>query len=208
MAPQKKINETKQNIIQWNCGGIKPNYEEIKCIMTNYNPNIICLQETLLNETDNITFKGYNTYNQTNRSARDNWQTGSTSIIIKNQIPHAVRPPQTNLQAIALKVSLHQTITICTIYISPKHKLNKTEIENLMEPLPTPIILMGDFNAHSKMWGYNDINLTGKILESILESPELCILDDKTHSYLHPGAWTISAIDLTLCSPLIFMDFH
>ena len=73
----------KQSIIQWNCRGIKQNYEEIKCI-TNYNPNIICLQETLLNETDNITFKGYNTYNQTNRSARDNQSTGGTSIIIKN----------------------------------------------------------------------------------------------------------------------------
>ena len=124
MAPQEKINETKQNIIQWNCWGIKPNYEEIKCIMTNYNPNIICLQETLLNETDNITLKGYDTYNQTNRSARDNQPTGGTSIIIKNQIPHAVLPLQTNLQAIALKASLHRTITICSIYIPPKHKLN------------------------------------------------------------------------------------
>ena len=155
--------------------------------MINYNPNMICLQETLFKETDNITFKGYNTYNQTNSSAKDNRPTGGTSIKIKNQIPHAVLPLQTNLQAVALKVSLHQTINICSIYIPPKHKLNKTEIENLMEQLPTPIILMGDFNAHSKMWGCNDTNLTGKILESILESPKLCILDDKTYTYLHSG---------------------
>ena len=120
--PKKKINETRQNIIQLNRKGIKPNSEEIKCIMTNYNLNIIYSQETLLNETDKITFKGYNTYNQTNRSARDNRPTGGTSLIIKNQIPHAVLPLQTNLQAITLKTSLHQTITICSIYIPPKHK--------------------------------------------------------------------------------------
>ena len=95
--------------------------------MTNYNPNIIFLQETLLNETDNITFKGYNTYNLTNRSARDNQPTGGTLNIIKNQISHAVLPLQTNLQTIAFKASL-QTITICSIYIPPKHKLNKIEI--------------------------------------------------------------------------------
>ena len=47
-----------------------------------------------------------------------------------------------------------------------------------------------------------------KILESILESPELCILNDKTHTYLHQGTKTTSAPDLTLCSPSIFMNFH
>ena len=67
---------------------------------------------------------------------------------------------------------------------------------------------MGDFNAHSKLWGCNDTNLNGKILKSILESPELCILNDKTCTYLHPGTRTISAIGPTLCSLLIFMDFH
>ena len=56
LPKENQWNKTKHNT--WNCRGIKPNYEEIKCIMTNYNPNIICLQETLLNETDNISFKG------------------------------------------------------------------------------------------------------------------------------------------------------
>ena len=60
MGPEK----TTQNIIQWNYRGIKPNFEEIKCIMINYNPDIICLQETLFKEKDNITFKGHNISNQ------------------------------------------------------------------------------------------------------------------------------------------------
>ena len=176
--------------------------------MTNYNRNIICLQETLLNETDNFTFKGYNTYKQTNRSARHKQPIGGSSIIIKNQIPNVVLSLQTNLQAIAIKASLHWTITICSIYIPPKYKLNKTEIDNLMEQLPTLIILMRDFNAHSKIWGCYDTSLTGKILKFILELPELCILNDKTHIFFHPGTRTTSAIDLTLYSPSIFMDFH
>ena len=92
--------------------------------------------------------------------------------------------------------------------LHPKHKLNKNKIENLIEQLPTPIILMENFHACSKMWGCNDTNLTEKILKSILEPLELCILNDKTHTYLHPGNGTTSAIDLTLGSPSIFMDFH
>ena len=57
---------------------------------------------------------------------------------------------------------------------------------------------MEDFNAHSKMWGCDDGNLNGKILKFILESPELYILNDKTHTYIHQGTRTTSAIDLTL----------
>ena len=73
----------------------------------------------------------------------------------------------------------------------------------MIEQLPTLIILMGDFIAQCKMLGCNDTNITGKIFEFILESLELCFLNDKTHSYFHPGTGTTSAIDLTLCSPLI-----
>ena len=75
-----------------------------------------------------------------------------------------------------------------------------------MEQLPIPIILMGDFNAHSKMWGvqWHQPNWKNPLIYAGIAQT---VLNDKTHSYLHPSPWT-SAIDLILCSPLIFMDFH
>lgn len=68
----------KQNtsIIQWNCRGVKPNYEEIIKILTDYNPNVVCLQETFLKETDNISFKGYEMYHKINVSAIGNRPSG------------------------------------------------------------------------------------------------------------------------------------
>ena len=39
------------------------------------------------------------------------------------------------------------------------------------------------------MWGCN-------AHQSMLESPELCIFNDKTHTYLHPGTGTTPAIEL------------
>lgn len=50
------MNMQNKSIIQWKGRNIKLNYEEIKQLFTDHNPNIICFQETFLKET-NISFK-------------------------------------------------------------------------------------------------------------------------------------------------------
>ena len=52
--------ELKSKIIQWNCRGLKPNYNEVLLLLTLVRPSVFCLQETFLKPDDNITFKGYN----------------------------------------------------------------------------------------------------------------------------------------------------
>jgi len=52
MLPQKE-----KAVLQWNCRGLKPNYEEIKCLLFDHNPYVICLQETLLKDSDKIYLK-------------------------------------------------------------------------------------------------------------------------------------------------------
>ena len=46
MKPNQK------SIIQWNCRGLKPNYEEIKTSIADYSPLVISLQETYLKDSD------------------------------------------------------------------------------------------------------------------------------------------------------------
>ena len=46
----------KKSIIQWNCRGLKANYNEILILTTLLSPTVFCLQETFLKNTD-INFK-------------------------------------------------------------------------------------------------------------------------------------------------------
>ena len=46
----------KKSIIQWNCRGLKANYNEILILTTLLSPTVFCLQETFLKNTDNINF--------------------------------------------------------------------------------------------------------------------------------------------------------
>ena len=73
--------------------------------------------------------------------------------------------------------------------------------------MTAPYILLGDFNAHSKLWGCRDTNRLGEVIEKVVETADLCILNDGSSTYLHPASGSFSAIDLSICSPSIFMDF-
>jgi len=51
------------SLLQWNCRGFRANFNEVQLLTQKYNPQAVCLQETLLQDTDNIDFRGYTPYN-------------------------------------------------------------------------------------------------------------------------------------------------
>ena len=62
-------------------------------------------------------------------------------------------------------MSLSKSITICSLYLPPHCKFSKHDLENLINQLPRPYLLLGDFNSHSKLWGCLDTNDKGEIIE-------------------------------------------
>lgn len=194
------------SFIQWNCRGIKGNYEELKSLLYDNKPIAVCLQETLLKDSDNISFKGYDIYNKTVISPADGRATGGSSILVRKDTPHKLINLDSPLQAVAVTISTHKTISICSVYIPPRSAIVDKEIDNLLNQLPSPILLLGDFNAHSEIWGCNDLDDKGRKLEDLCTRHDFCILNDKSHTYIHPATGTFSAIDISICSPSIFMD--
>ena len=49
-------------IIQWNCRGLKANYEETLLLLKVYEPAALCLQETHLKDTDTISIRNYTAF--------------------------------------------------------------------------------------------------------------------------------------------------
>ncbi len=193
-------------IIQWNCRGIKPNHDELSLLLNEYNPIAVCLQETFLKCNDNISYKSYSLYSHFSDNAEH--ASGGVSILINEKSPHRPISLNTNMQAVAVSVSMHKPITLCSIYISPSAVLQIKELDDLLSQLPVPFILLGDFNGHSLQWGCKDNNNKGKIIEEFIAKHDLCIFNDKSHTYLHPATGLYSSLDLTLCSPSLYLDFN
>ena len=193
-------------IMHWNCRGLKHKLDEIKLFIREHNPIAICLQETFLTKSNNLSLKNYTLYSFDARDTQGR-PSGGTCILVRKDISHSEVKLQTNLQAVAVKLALHRAVTLCSIYLPPSLRLNITDLEDLSRQLPGPYALLGDFNAHNILWGCADFNHKGQILEDFIDKQDLCLLNDKSKTYIHPATGSSSAIDLFLCDPLLYLDF-
>ena len=198
--------DNKNNIIQWNCRGMHPNFEEIKILCQELNPKVICLQETKLKASDTPKLRGYTPYFRNYIDGKN--ACGGVAILVRSEILQSEIKINTPLQAAAARISLNdKSLTVCSVYIPPEHKLTKQELNNVIRQLPAPLILLGDFNGHSPLWGCNKKNDKGTIIEEVLSDNDLCIYNDKSQTYIHPATGATSSLDLTIASPSIFLDF-
>ena len=90
---------------------------------------------------------------------------------------------------------------------TPNNNIIELERENLIQQLPKPFILMGDFNSHNQIWGSRDTNERGHKTENFMNKNNLCLLNNKSPTYLHPATGTHSVIDQTLSDPTIYLDY-
>ena len=94
-------------IMQWNCRGIYSNYEELQHLLDNFQPACICLQELILRQRDPPKPSGYRVYT----SPRQNMGRGGAAILAKNTLPAIEIDIQSELQAVAIKISLPKKYT-------------------------------------------------------------------------------------------------
>jgi len=195
------------NILQWNCRGIGANFNDLKLLLSK-GVQVACLQETRLPPNTKFSVKHFSTYNFNPNSLSDSLPTpGGITILVHTSIPHSIVPITSNLQVQAVRISLNYTLTICNIYVPPSSVLDEQSLTSLLQQLPPPFILMGDFNAHHPLWGSSKLNLRGQVVENVLLHNNISILNSKQSTYIHPATGSLSNIDLTLCSPSIAIDF-
>ena len=194
------------NILQWNCRSIKANFEELTLLVNEQKPVAVCLQETFLKDSDNLTLKYHSCYFK-NCNDKDK-ASGGVAVIVNNMIPHHLVKLETTLQAVAVNMSFNKTIILCSIYLPPTSPIDVKELDHLIDQLPKPFVLMGDFNSHHTLWGRIDINDKGRTIEDFITKHDLILLNDKSSTYLHPATGSYSSLDLTIYSPGIFPGFN
>ena len=192
-------------IIQWNCRGLKSNYNEILLLLSLLNPSVFCLQETFLKTDDQLNIRDFNPYNYIYSEGQR--PSGGSSILVHSSCPQREIKLVTNLQAVAVSVTLDKEITICSVYIPPNFHLETEHLDILLKQLPSPCILVGDFNGHNILWGCKDNNPKGNIIEDFITKNDLCLMNDKSHTYLHPATGKFSSLDLSICHPSLLLDF-
>ena len=96
---------------QWNCWGLRPNFDERSLLIQKHNPLAVCLQETFLKQTDLLTVRGFTIYNKYHENG--SMASGGVSILVNENIPQSRIALNTNLQSVLVRVSAHKSLTLC-----------------------------------------------------------------------------------------------
>ena len=128
-------------------------------------------------------------------------------MLVLSSTPQRSIHINSTLQATAVRIALHRSITLCSIYIPRASHVSLQELIDLVDQLPPLAVLMGDFNAHSPLWGNSSLDSRGKIVEDLMAATNLCIINDKTPTYIHPATGSKTSIDLTMVDPSLVLDF-
>ena len=175
-------------------------------MIKDHNPGIVCLQETKLGNSIFNPGLNYAIYNS--EPPPGDRAHGGAAIIVSKAIQHSVIQLRSPLQVVAIKAILGKAITICSIYLPGAEGFTYNTLQNLINQLPTPFLLLGDFNAHNQLWGGNVRDVYGSIVENILSANDVVLYNDGSMTYHNIHTNTYSAIDLSICSSNISMDFN
>ena len=113
--------------IQWNLFGLKGRLAELQLLISQYNPLIIALQETLSpkSKLPSNYIKGYTLYIHENSS---NPNINGVAIAVNSEFPHRKLSISTPLQAIAIEIDFPIKVTIISICLLSSintHRLSK-----------------------------------------------------------------------------------
>jgi len=190
-----------QKILQWNMRSYKTSFTDLKIILNNHAPICMCLQETLQSNQPNLRSPSHYAIVHSKPVRQDMHERGA-AILIHNRVNYDIINLQTTLQAAAISIYLDRRYTVCSLYL-PHHPVDLASMEQLINQLPHPLILMGDVNARSPMWGCDYTDARGRLFEEIFINHPLTVLNDDTPTHYHIQTNSYSIIDLAICSSQI-----
>ena len=186
--------------LQWNIRGLRANIHELKQLIAKHSPSVIALHETKASNNvipKEALGKKFQLFLETGN--RSYWQQG-VGLAVREGTPFEHLETNSELQAIAIRVQLPLPITVVSVYIPPNTPRCKEELDTLLDHLPSPILMLGDFNAHHPGWGSSSASTLGRFIAETTLDRDMIILNNGSPTRTDPATGGTSAIDLSICS--------
>ena len=101
-------------------------------------------------ESTPISLRGYQVH--AHYGTYDARPHGGVAVMVRHDVPCQPITLRTTLQVRAVRVGLRRPYTIASVYLPPDN-LDIHELEDLLQQLPQPFLLLGDFNGRHHLWG-------------------------------------------------------
>ncbi|GBN61686.1 putative RNA-directed DNA polymerase from transposon X-element [Araneus ventricosus] len=124
--------------LSWNGHGIRSKFQDLKGLISIFNPVCIGFQETFLSSNNPLKLRNYNSVRKD--AAIGSNHSGGVCIFTSNLYPSTPLTLHTSLQAVAVQVHTRSLVTVCYVYLPPHDVVNQQDLDTLVDQLPTPFI--------------------------------------------------------------------
>ncbi|GFU40376.1 putative RNA-directed DNA polymerase from transposon X-element [Trichonephila clavipes] len=90
---------------------------------------------------------------------------GGVCILTSLDVPSSALPLHTSLQAVTVRIHSTSLFTVCCLYLPPNDVIRQQDLNDLVNQLPAPFVILGDLNGHSTLWGSVKMNPRGRQIE-------------------------------------------
>lgn len=174
--------------------------QELQLLICRQKPFAVCLQETKLSPDAPFSMRGYSVFRKD--LLTDTVSHGGVLLAVHHSVPARQLQLRSKLQAVAARLAFtHREVSVCSIYCPPGIALPVVELRRLISELPSPVLLLGDFNSHHSAWGCSRVCTRGRLLASFLNDEDLCLLNTGSPTHFSLPSGNTSALDLSFTSP-------
>ena len=166
-------------VVQWNANGLgnRVKLGEFERLINLYSPICICIQHAGKYNKDTKNYK------IAKMSTNNNGEYG-TAIYVHNSVTYDdIQINTTDLQpsAICIHIPNKGKLHILNCYNQPKLNYNMNQLKDIINQVPEPKLVVGDFNSHSPTWDANceSPDTGGKIVEKMLEDGKLTCINEE-----------------------------
>ncbi|XDV52299.1 hypothetical protein PO909_021042 [Leuciscus waleckii] len=186
-------------LLQWNARSLMANGQEFKKYIDDLpnKPDIICVQETWLRPNLEFRLDGYASV----RCDRGDGVGGGCATFIGNDISfREVSVGGKEQEYVSVAIWTNEGECVIINYYNPCRKLELGQITQIVGLDGNKVVVCGDFNAHSTLWGGVRTDANGEVIEELLEERNMVCLNDGRGTRIDVHTGNISVLDLTLVS--------
>lgn len=190
-------------IVQHNIQSLKPKSAFVCELLNSLSIDILILNETWLKTSDTVKFKGYKMFRKDSDTGY-----GGVAIICKKSLTCSeivtTCTDRIQLLSVSVKIKQNSFLTVLGAYCPPRPgRFPVNTLKNIITSLPSPILVMGDFNAHHTAFGSSSNKPRGIQIYDMLDELNMCILNDGQSTTLARPNQSPSAIDIAFVSPCL-----
>lgn len=187
--------------MQWNARSAISNKNNLIKFLNEQNIHVALISETWFKPSQRVNFPGFNVI----RRDRIDGKAG-VAILVKKQfrfkeINFDGNMYNEDILVCGITLEINQSyISFVSLYRPPNINTLNNDWRNIFMQCSHPLIIGGDFNAHSNLWGSAKNDQVGRQLINCIEEIDLVILNNGDSTRLTSPNINKSVVDITLAT--------